>query len=308
MQFLRRIALTLSAAFCLAGPAAAQQHEPTPQPVIAVPVPVRDEVRPALWKVADADTTIYLFGTVHLLPGGIDWFGKTLTSAVDQADELITEIPESPDGAAMQAVMKYGILPPGKSLRSLLTRREKGIYAKAMASQGLSVAAFDRYRLWYAAVRLGTLPLQRSGYDLSHGVEATLAARSKAQGHPRRGLETIDFQLGLLAGLPLAVQKRYLFEVIKAIPTIDEDVGAMITAWSKGDAQGLAKLLNEEESDPLMLKTLLTDRNITWARWVKARLDQPGKVFVAVGAGHLGGTGSVQDQLTAAGVSVTRVQ
>jgi uncharacterized protein YbaP (TraB family) len=53
---------------------------------------------------------------------------------------------------------------------------------------------------------------------------------------------------------------------------------------------------------------LITDRNVAWAKWVKARLDKPGTVFVAVGAGHLAGTGSVQDQLATAGVVSKRVQ
>ncbi|HEX7930224.1 MAG TPA: TraB/GumN family protein, partial [Sphingomicrobium sp.] len=75
-----------------------------------------------------------------------------------------------------------------------------------------------------------------------------------------------------------------------------------------GDADHLAELMNEDESDPEIRKVLITDRNANWAKWLKARLDKPGTVFVAVGAGHLAGPGSVQDQLAAAGVSSTRVQ
>jgi uncharacterized protein YbaP (TraB family) len=57
-----------------------------------------------------------------------------------------------------------------------------------------------------------------------------------------------------------------------------------------------------------MTKVLLTDRNRTWATWLKARLAQPGTIFVAVGAGHLAGKDSVQDVLARSGVTVTRVQ
>jgi uncharacterized protein YbaP (TraB family) len=42
--------------------------------------------------------------------------------------------------------------------------------------------------------------------------------------------------------------------------------------------------------------------------WIKQRLTKPGKVFIAVGAGHLAGRGSVQEQLAKQGITATRVQ
>ena len=46
---------------------------------------------PALWKVADADTTIYLFGTIHLLPSGTKWRSPLFDQAASSADTLIVE-------------------------------------------------------------------------------------------------------------------------------------------------------------------------------------------------------------------------
>ena len=43
-------------------------------------------------------------------------------------------------------------------------------------------------------------------------------------------------------------------------------------------------------------------------RYVDQRLDRPGTAFVAVGAGHLAGKGSVIERLEAAGLEVARVQ
>ena len=84
--------------------------------------------------------------------------------------------------------------------------------------------------------------------------------------------------------------------------------GAMVAAWQVGQADRLAQLLNEEEDDPKLRKVLLTGRNKAWAKWLRARLKQPGTVFVAVGAGHLAGKGSVQDQLARRGIKASRVQ
>ena len=108
--------------------------------------------------------------------------------------------------------------------------------------------------------------------------------------------------------LPADVQARYLGEVLGQLPTFKDEIRAMIEAWRIGDAEKLAKLLNAEESDPRMVEVLLTGRNRTWAEWLDVRLDQPGTVFVAVGAGHLAGAGSVQEQLAARGIAATRLQ
>lgn len=277
--------------------------------VLLAPVPLAAQpATPALWKVADADTTIYLFGTIHLLPKDIEWYTPQLAQAVDASAELVTEIPEIEPNQTTVAVIKYGMLPPGQSLRALMTKREKVKFAAAMKRLGLPAETFDRFRPWYAAVVMATLPLQRQGYDLQNGVEAQLGERTKARGIARSGLETLDYQLGLFGAFDAKVQKRYLFEVIDSLPTLDKQVQEMVGAWSKGDAPALAAMLNAEQDDPAMLKVLLLDRNKAWAQWIKTRMDRPGTVFIAVGAGHLGGKGSVQDELALAGIPSARVQ
>ena len=45
-----------------------------------------------------------------------------------------------------------------------------------------------------------------------------------------------------------------------------------------------------------------------WAEWIEKRMDQPGTVFIAVGAGHLAGKDSVETMLEAKGLEVDRVQ
>ena len=296
MKLIQRLLLLLAA---LLAPAqlAAQTAAPT-----AV------KARPALWTVSDADTTIYLFGTIHLLPKGIDWYGGPVAEAFERSGELVTEIPEYSDTDTAGAVMRYGMLPEKQSLRGNMTKKEKARYEAALRQVGLPPAAFDRFRPWYAAVMFATLPLQAKGFDMQNGVEAQLSERAKAAGRPRSGLETLDMQLGLFNGFNSKVQKRYLFETIASMPQIEQEVRKMVDAWAKGDAIALADLLNADQNDPAMIKALLYDRNAAWAQWIKTRLDKPGTVFLAVGAGHLGGKGSVQDYLTKNGIATTRVQ
>jgi uncharacterized protein YbaP (TraB family) len=83
----------------------------------------------------------------------------------------------------------------------------------------------------------------------------------------------------------------------------------MLDSWSRGDVAGIARSFNAELGEaPELMDALLARRNVNWARWVKGRLDQPGTVMVAVGAGHLAGDQSVLSLLNNQGVTVTRVQ
>ena len=308
-QIFRRI--VLAAAVFSTSLAAAPPPAPEPSPATSGQLEVVQTgtpARPAMWQVRDADTTIYLFGTIHALPQGIDWFGSAVAAAFDGSHELVTEIIES-DAAQMQtSVLSKAMLPAGSSLRSLLTPPQRTAYEAALNTYGIPPATFDRFKPWYAAIFLSALPILRDGYASENGVEQLLNARAKAQRRAHSALETAEYQLGLFDSLPQATQLRYLNEVVTDLPTAKNELGEMVDAWKRGDAETLARLMNEEEDEPELKEKLLTNRNKAWAEWVKTRLDRPGTVFMAVGAGHLAGTDSVQALLAAKGIATTRVQ
>lgn len=288
---LRRLVAPL-ALFCalLAGPVAAS------------------EARPALWKVADEDTTIWLFGTVHALPADVAWYRGEVAIAFEGSDQLVTEIDEV-EPARMQAiVVDKAVLPRGESLREKLAPDQRARLEAALKTLDLPPAMMDRFEPWYAAIALATLPIQRSGYVGANGVEAVLAARARDLGTPRGALETPEYQLGLFDEMPDEVQKRYLMEIVTALPELSGLLGRIVEAWSAGDADKLAVLMHEQEDDPEVMEALMFKRNRAWADWIKDRLTQPGEVFLAVGAGHLAGPGSVQEELATRGVQTRRVQ
>ncbi|MDR2858067.1 MAG: TraB/GumN family protein [Novosphingobium sp.] len=274
----------------------------------AQPFAPAGQASPALWKVSDQDTTIYIFGTIHVLPPEIDWFRGTVQRAFDGSQELVTEITGTDPAAMQRLVLSHAMLPPGQSLRGMLTPELKTSYEKELVGFGLPAQAFDGYEPWYAAVALSTLPLIRSGYAGENGVEQVLDQRAKALGHPHSALETAEYQIGLFDSLPAEAQKRYFAEVVGKLPTVAGQFDRIIDAWRKGDAESLASLMNDDEDDPELIGVLLINRNRAWAEWVRQRLAKPGTVFVAVGAGHLAGPGSLQEQLAAQGIAAERVQ
>jgi uncharacterized protein YbaP (TraB family) len=158
---------------------------------------------------------------------------------------------------------------------------------------------------WLAAMTLSLLPLLRAGYESESGVEMALGSR--AEGKRRAGLESIEDQVALFDTLPLEAQLALLDQTVEQVGRGSLTLDAMVAEWLEGDADQLATLLNAELTDPALHDRLLTQRNANWAEWIERRLEEPGTVFVAVGAGHLAGPGSVQDKLRERGLDVQRI-
>lgn len=306
-----RIARFLGAAILMfAAPACAQQqHKPTPVASALVPVGQMELGGPALWKVSDEDTTIYLFGTVHALPKDVEWYKGNVADALASSDILVTEIINTPEmaGEVQEIIVRTGMLPAGQNLREMLSTDQKAAYEAAMAKLGMPVATFDRFEPWYASMMLATLPIIKEGYSPDSGVEAILSAKSGDR-IPRGGLETVEFQMALFDQLPLESQITFLIQAAEGVETIKPMLDKMVAEWLEGDADGLAVLMNEGLTDAVLADRLLYQRNTNWAQWIDRRLDTPGTVFIAVGAGHLAGDKSVQDALTLRGIKTYRVQ
>lgn len=266
-------------------------------------------VRPALWRVKDEDTTIYLFGTVHVMKPGTEWFKDGIKRAFDGSDELILEIVEPEDPQAMSASLAHAALAhDGIKLSDRLSPEKRAPYQAAMTANGLPWQMFEPFNPWMAGMALSVQPLQKLGYKADLGAEKTLTAAAKAAAKKIGALETVEQQVGYFASLPMAQQVNFLNATVEGLPDMEKEFGRLIVHWQQGDPDKLAAEMNESlEATPELAQVLLIQRNANWAKWIRERLASPGTVFIAVGAGHLAGKGSVQEQLKALGVASARV-
>lgn len=288
-------------------PAMAQEAAP------AAPAPATEtatetvDADPALWVVKDEDTTIYLFGTVHVLKPGLSWFDEAVKDAFDASDELVLEVIQPSPAEAQSTVFKLAV-DPENPLRSNLNDDQIAIYDASMAKLGLPTNSFDMFEPWFAAINLGILPLIQAGYDPTKGAESVLTAAAKESGKQINALEGFEEQLGFFDGLPIDSQVELLLGSAEGSDQAASYVDAMVTSWGEGNTTKLVDLLNEGLEDEALYDVLLTKRNANWTKWIEARLDEPGTVFIAVGAGHLGGETSVQAQLKAKNLIATRIE
>jgi uncharacterized protein YbaP (TraB family) len=295
------LAATATCALAWAVPAAAQSR-PTDAPAVTV-----KDVDPALWVVKDEDTTIYLFGSIHLLKPGLGWFDDGVKTAFDSSDQLVLELVEPPAAESQALFGKLAMDQQGKTLRSKMNDADRAVYEAAMGKLGIPAPAFDPFEPWAAGITLSVVAMQKSGFDPNSGVEKQLTAAAKVSNKPIAGLETMEFQLGLFDTLPEAEQITFLVETAKLIDEVASTTDKMVAMWASAETDSLGQLMNEGLTSRTLYDALLTKRNANWAKWIAARMAQPGVTFMAVGAGHLAGPTSVQNLLPAYGLSATRV-
>lgn len=262
---------------------------------------------PALWVVRDADTTVYLFGTVHALKPDIHWFDDGLAKAFDASDELVLELVVPPP-AEMAALVKELGETPGVPLARQVSPETMQQVRDGLTRFGQPANALDGVEPWMAALTLTTLPVHAQGYDQRYGGEATLTQAARQQRKPVLGLETAREQLGYFDRLPPATQQAMLAKVIQGMPQVGGTLDKMVRAWSRGDADAIARLVDKDlESMPGLSEQVVGTRNRHWTDWIAGRMQKPGTVFVAVGAGHLAGPQSLQAMLGQHGMKVERV-
>jgi uncharacterized protein len=296
-------------AVVLALPATAYAQAAPAQAAPAPAAATRD-ADPALWVVKDADTTIYLFGTVHVLKPGLSWFDEAVKAAFDKSDTVALEM-IMPDPAVAQGVTIKAAMAPqtDPALTAKLPEDTRPAYAAALTSLGMPANALDRFEPWFAAMTLSMAPLAKLGYDPNSGAEMTITAAAKAANKELIGLETFEQQIGFFDTLPADLQVKFLANTVKEFDNVGPLLDKMVAQWSAGDPDALGKTMNEEmRKTPEVGKVLLSDRNARWADWISARMAKPGTVFIAVGAGHLAGPDSVQAYLAKHNLKAERIQ
>jgi uncharacterized protein YbaP (TraB family) len=265
--------------------------------------------RPALWEVSDPDTTIYLFGTIHLLPSDMQWRTPKLDQALTNSQELVVEtiVDEKNPTKLMSAMASLGL---SKGLPPIIERvpaEQRPVLEAAIKKSGVPAKAYNSMKTWMAAFLL--LSNQFKDLGLSGGVEGVLRSDFIAHNKPIGELETNLEQLSFFDRLPESAQRNLLEGAIENNASMKREFGGMLGSWSRGDVEGIAATFNHDLSgSPELKQALLVQRNTNWSKWIEQRMTQPGAVMIAVGAGHLAGKYSVLEMLRKEGYKVRRLQ
>ena len=267
--------------------------------------------KPALWEVADSDTKVYLFGTIHMLPASSSWRTPALERALSSSQSLYVEtiVDQAQPQELAAELARLGIrqgLPP---IARRVAPEKRPLLEAAIKKTAVPRPFFDQMETWAAAFTLLGVQFQALGLQGEHGVEAVLRDSFANAGKPVGQLETNSEQLGFFDTLPEDAQRALLEGSIDAPQEMRVQFNAMIDAWLRGDVDAIARTFNEDlAASPALMDALIRRRNANWSKWIERRMASPGTLMVAVGAGHLAGDSSVQRQLEQSGLKVTRIQ
>ena len=296
MRLFKRLFAPLAVFLAIASPASAR----APQ-----------QAKPALWEVSDADSTLYLFGTIHLLPTGYHWrtpkFDQALTSSNELVVETIVDLQHPNEILAAKRDLGYSAgLPP---IEDRVPPAKRPRLRAMIAKTGVPEQYFTSMESWLAAFELLGVQFQQMGLKGEAGPEQLLRTEFQAAKKPIGQLETNAEQLGYFDRLPEKAQRLLLEGAIDEPKSTDTDFSKMLASWSRGDVKAIAFTFNRDLSgSPDLMNALIKQRNANWTRWIEQRLTKPGTAFVAVGAGHLAGPSSVISLLQKQGYKVRRIQ
>ena len=262
---------------------------------------------PNLWSISDDDTTVYIFGTIHILNQEVEWITPAFQEAFANADGLILEIsPDQNEPAIIQPLIgKYGLLPAGESIKDRLSEENYTKMVEVLEGLGTPGNALDTMRPWLAGIFLSVQVAGQHGFLPEFGVEKVLEESARENNIPIYGLETAEYQISSLASLSDEAQDILLRLTLEEIEEIEETFITMRDLWLAGDVEGLNQWLNEDmEKIPGLAEAILYQRNHNWIGEIAGFMEVEGTFVMAVGTGHLVGEQNVLELLEAAGYEV----
>jgi uncharacterized protein YbaP (TraB family) len=266
------------------------------------------QAEPALWRVTGGESTVWLFGSVHLLPEGGFAVDGALADALDAADRVCMEIDSGATDEATQAMATLGraVDPDGRDLFELLGADADRV-REAAEDAGVPIESLAMFEPWFAGITVSVMALQAHGFDAQHGVEQVIQGEARRAGKPACGLETLEGQLDLLDSLPAELQAEILLQALEEASEIDRLIEPLVSAWRDGDERGLEQSLDDDFGDyPELAERLIYARNERWAGQVEEMLEGDEDVLLVVGAMHLVGERGLPALLAERGFSVQR--
>ena len=251
-----------------------------PQPAVTAPAVV--EADPTIFVIRDQDTTVYLFGTFHVLSPNLKWFDGPVEEAFAQSDELIVEtMPVKQAGSSTESLPRSA--------------------ARITPAASFLASTED-------AVRAG----QSRGMALANGADMVLMRAAAETGKMVEPLETLESQFAMMASIPAETASPVPCtgsQCARASTDLSSAMGQLQAAWASGDHEIFSDMLGDMQvSAPNAYRILFVERNARWSNWVAARMRQPGTAFVAIGAAHLAGSDSLLVRLAERGLISRRLR
>jgi uncharacterized protein YbaP (TraB family) len=264
---------------------------------------------PAIWEMRGPSSNIMLLGSVHLLRESDYPLPDNIARAMERAECLVFELDmDDLDPVMSQTLFQnLGRVPDGASLPEILGPDNYAVASEKSRELGIELDLLSEFKPWFAALTIMNLQLMRLGFVPQLGLDQQLAAAAVSAGKEVTGLETLEFQIELFDGMPDPVQVQLLMQTLHEADLLENQMGVLVGAWRDGKTDILARELGRNFSEyPDLYRSLVTERNASWANQLIEMGNGDRECLVVVGALHLVGKGSLIDLLRDKGAHVVR--
>jgi uncharacterized protein YbaP (TraB family) len=280
--------------------------------VISTPLQAQqnEETIPAkscLWEVETSSARVFLLGSLHVLKSSAYPLAAEIDRAYAASQRVVfeTNLGAMMEPAILAKMMELGVYPEGQDLLQNISGTTRNNLEKKLQDLGLPLSQFSRFRPWFIALTLTTLEMQRLGFNPLYGIDLHFYTKAKGDEKELSYLESVDYQLNLLAKMNMQDQNSFLVQTLKDLEISTQLADDMMTAWQNGEADDLYNLLFKSfEDHPGIENRLLTRRNKDWLPQIEKMLKTPKTTMVIVGAGHLIGPDGLVELLKQKGYEV----
>lgn len=275
---------------------------------------------PLLWKVSDADNSVYLLGSFHLLKAEDYPLSIDVDTAFADAESVVFEIaPQEMTSVDLgmrfeQAARRGDGTTLGSEISPATARKLRTWFQDTFGSGTASKLAAQKlqaYEPWFVALTISVTEMTRAGLDPTLGLDRHFADEAERAGKPTSGFETGEQQIAFLDGMGRQEQLQFLEETLDEAAQGGGQVEKLHQAWRSGDADemwnGMAFEMRRDY--PQLYQHINVDRNDAWLPRIRERLDTPGDddTLVVVGSLHLLGSDGLVEKLRAKGYKVERI-
>ncbi|MGR5284729.1 TraB/GumN family protein [Vibrio maritimus] len=254
---------------------------------------------PLLFKAQKGSQILYLFGTVHVGSRSQQAINQPVEMAIKQSDALILEA-ELGGNIDFPSLVEHPV-------RDVLTNDELAQLNEIALESQLNIDMLKSLPSWQAALVLQQHVFTALDLHAEFGVEHQLNTWAQRHALPVKGLESLQFQIDLLADQPQG-GKQMLLQTIQEWPYTENNIQCLIKSWSSGDVANLETMLKIDSDNDDFYQRFLIDRNRKWVQSLLTSSEyQSGTFFIAVGALHLVGQESLVVLLKQQGYSIEQL-
>lgn len=262
-----------------------------------------------VWRVADGDNSVYLAGSVHLLPPEAYPLPDAFQEAYEAAEIVAfeTEIGKLQGSEAQTVLFRAARYDDGSALESHLDDELYGQVNEVLGDMGVSISAVRGFRPWFVAGMIEVRSFMAAGYRQDLGVDTHFYDKAEQDDKAILPLETLDRHLAVLTEMPPEMARAYLAATVENVDELEDAPTVVYDFWRAGDADGLADYVAEQmAADPALYERLLFARNRQWMDKLENLLAGDADAMVVVGALHLVGERGLLEKLEARGYEVVR--